>query len=91
MPKTTAKTPAAKATVTATLMMPDGSEKTYAAKVGAPGAYKAVILAKDLEKALTEVRAARGKFPEDPDLATSEATVLRSKGDEAGYFVGSPP
>jgi tetratricopeptide (TPR) repeat protein len=43
----------------------------------------ALLLAKDYDKALSAVRAARGKFPDDPDLASSEATVLHFKGDDA--------
>jgi tetratricopeptide (TPR) repeat protein len=45
---------------------------------------EALLLAKDLERALTETRAARGRFPDDPDLASLEATVLREKGDLKG-------
>jgi tetratricopeptide (TPR) repeat protein len=45
---------------------------------------EALLLAKDLDRALTETRAARGKFPDDPDLANLEATVLRDKGDLKG-------
>ena len=45
---------------------------------------EALVLAKDLDKALAEVRAARAKFPNDSDLATQEATILRDKGDEKG-------
>jgi Flp pilus assembly protein TadD len=42
---------------------------------------EALLLAKDEAKALTEVRAARGRFPDDPELAAVEANVLRSRGD----------
>ena len=45
---------------------------------------EALYLAKDYEKALSEARAARVRFAEDPDLATLEANVLRAKGDSAG-------
>jgi tetratricopeptide (TPR) repeat protein len=45
---------------------------------------EALVLAKDYDKALTESRAARSRFPDDPDLAAQEATALRFKGDEAG-------
>ncbi len=45
----------------------------------------ALVLAKEQAKALSEVRAARAKFPEDPELVAAEANVLRSGGDvEAG-------
>jgi tetratricopeptide (TPR) repeat protein len=43
---------------------------------------EALFLAKDYERALAEVRAARGRFPEDADLATQEANVLRARGEE---------
>jgi tetratricopeptide (TPR) repeat protein len=45
---------------------------------------EALLLAKDLERALQETRAARDRFPNDPDLANLEATVLREKGDLKG-------
>jgi tetratricopeptide (TPR) repeat protein len=45
---------------------------------------EALLLAKDLDRALVETRAARGHFPDDPDLANLEATVLREKGDLKG-------
>ncbi len=41
-------------------------------------------LAKDLDPALAETRAARERFPKDPDLASLEATILREKGDTPG-------
>jgi tetratricopeptide (TPR) repeat protein len=45
---------------------------------------EALLLAKDLDRALAETRSARGHFPDDPDLANLEATVLREKGDLKG-------
>jgi hypothetical protein len=45
---------------------------------------EALILAKDLERALTEVRAARQKFADDEDLLALEANVLEDRGDRAG-------
>lgn len=49
---------------------------------------ESLVLAKDLEKALVEVRAARGKFPDDAGLAAIEANVLRSHGQtDAGVKV----
>ena len=42
---------------------------------------EALVLAKDYAKALTEVRAARVRFPDDPELAALEANVLRTRGD----------
>jgi Flp pilus assembly protein TadD len=39
------------------------------------------VLAKDNAKALTEVRAARARFADDPELAAVEANVLRTRGD----------
>ena len=44
----------------------------------------ALVLAKDQAKALTQVRAARARFPEDPELAASEANVLRTGGRRGG-------
>ncbi len=44
----------------------------------------ALVLAKDYDTALAAVRSARSKFPDDPDLASAEATVLHFKGDDAG-------
>jgi tetratricopeptide (TPR) repeat protein len=43
----------------------------------------ALILAKDFDKGLAAVRSARSKFPDDPDLASAEATVLHFRGDDA--------
>lgn len=45
---------------------------------------EALYLAKDLDRALAAVRSARSRFPDDPDLASLEATVLRERGDLAG-------
>jgi tetratricopeptide (TPR) repeat protein len=42
---------------------------------------EALLQAKDLEKALSEVRAGRTRFPKDVDLVLLEATALREKGD----------
>ena len=42
---------------------------------------EALVLAKDNAKALTEVRAARARFADDPELAAVEANVLRTRGD----------
>src|SRR6185436_11598102 len=44
---------------------------------------EALVQAKDLPKALSEVRAARAKLPDDPDLAMAEAGVLREQGQLA--------
>jgi tetratricopeptide (TPR) repeat protein len=45
---------------------------------------EALLQAKNRDKALTAVRAARARFAEDPDLAALEATILREQGDERG-------
>jgi tetratricopeptide (TPR) repeat protein len=45
---------------------------------------EALTLARDLPKALVEVRAARVRFPKDVDLANDEAEVLRLQGDVDG-------
>jgi tetratricopeptide (TPR) repeat protein len=45
---------------------------------------EALLLAKDLDRALGETRSARTRFPQDPDLANLEATILREKGDLKG-------
>jgi len=42
---------------------------------------EALYLAKQLDQALSEVRGARSRFPDDPDLTGLEATILREKGD----------
>jgi len=42
---------------------------------------EALLLAKDYDQALRAVREARGRFPDDPDLATQEANVLRARGE----------
>ena len=42
---------------------------------------EALVLAKDNAKALTEVRAARVRFADDPELAAVEANVLRTRGE----------
>ena len=42
---------------------------------------EALFLAKDYDTGLAEVRAARKRFPEDTDLTTLEATLLRVSGD----------
>jgi tetratricopeptide (TPR) repeat protein len=47
----------------------------------------ALVQAHDLEHAASEVKTARVRFPEDPDLATLEATVLREQGDMKGALV----
>jgi tetratricopeptide (TPR) repeat protein len=44
----------------------------------------ALILAKEYDRGLAQVRDARKTFPNDADLATQEATLLRLKGDLAG-------
>lgn len=44
----------------------------------------ALILAKDWERALDEVRAARRRFPGNVEMATQEATILRERGDLQG-------
>jgi tetratricopeptide (TPR) repeat protein len=43
----------------------------------------ALVLAGERERALTEARAARGRFPEDAALATQEAHILRELGRPA--------
>jgi tetratricopeptide (TPR) repeat protein len=48
---------------------------------------EALIQAKDFDRALSEIRAARKAQPEDPELASLEATALRSRGDMAGALV----
>jgi tetratricopeptide (TPR) repeat protein len=49
---------------------------------------EALVLAKDYDKALAEVRAARAKFADDTGLAAIEANVHRSRGQtEAGVQV----
>src|SRR5262249_36289981 len=45
---------------------------------------EALILAKDLAHGLAAVRAARERFPDSPDLAAQEATILREQGDLKG-------
>jgi tetratricopeptide (TPR) repeat protein len=45
---------------------------------------EALILAKEIDRALVEIRAAREKAPDDPELASLEATALRNRGDMAG-------
>jgi tetratricopeptide (TPR) repeat protein len=47
----------------------------------------ALILAKDYDQALAAVRDARSKFPDDPDLASAEATILHFKGDDDAALV----
>jgi tetratricopeptide (TPR) repeat protein len=47
---------------------------------------EALFLAKELDTALTAVRAARARFPDEPDLASLEATVLRARGDQTAAF-----
>jgi tetratricopeptide (TPR) repeat protein len=42
---------------------------------------EALLQAKELEVALREARAARGKFPQEYELAVLEATALHEKGD----------
>jgi tetratricopeptide (TPR) repeat protein len=44
---------------------------------------EALYLAKDLDRSMTAVREAREVFPDDPDLAGLEATLLRETGNEA--------
>lgn len=41
---------------------------------------QALVRARDLDKALTEAREARTRFPEEAELVTMEATILREKG-----------
>ena len=45
---------------------------------------EALYLAKDFDRALTETKSARVRFPDDPDLAGLEAAILRSRGDMPG-------
>ncbi|HET8647923.1 MAG TPA: tetratricopeptide repeat protein, partial [Vicinamibacteria bacterium] len=45
---------------------------------------EALILAKDTDRALTEVRAARKRFADDEDLIALEANLLDDGGDKAG-------
>lgn len=47
---------------------------------------EALVQDKSYDRALAAVREARGKFPQNADLATQEATVLREKGDLPGAF-----
>jgi len=45
---------------------------------------EALSLAKEKDAALAATRAARARFPDDLDLASLEATLLREKGDQPG-------
>jgi tetratricopeptide (TPR) repeat protein len=45
---------------------------------------EALYLAKDYDRALAETKAARARFPDDPDLGGLEAAILRTRGDLPG-------